>query len=127
MVGAGIFRLPNSLGAIGTVSLDRVGPRCCWCIGTRAATFMDGLAKHTGGEGGPFRRSNTPRDAFRNGAGWTAWFFWLSTWATTAAVVVIWVSYCRYLLPGATWYAIVVEWSVSGCCRWSSISWVHVG
>lgn len=104
MVGAGIFGLPNSLGAIGTVSLIGLALAAVGALAL-AATF-GGLAKHTGGEGGPFEYA---RDAFGNGAGfWTAWFFWLSGWATTAAVVVIWVSYCRYLLPGATWYAIVV-------------------
>lgn len=95
MFGAGVFLLPSSLsrfGSVGIIALVLSG------LGALAlAVSFGALASRLGAAAGPY---GFAKDSFGRGIGfWTAWMFWLSAWAGTAAIVTVWVSYVEYLMP----------------------------
>lgn len=94
IVGTGIFLLPASLAAIGTVSILVFG---LVTIGAIALAIVFGrLGARIPASGGPYAYA---RDAFGEFAGfWTAWSFWLTAWLGNAGIAVAWVGYVNYFL-----------------------------
>ncbi|MFI7110561.1 amino acid permease [Nonomuraea sp. NPDC050227] len=96
VVGTGIFLLPASLAAFGTVSLVSM------VLVTAGAIAMAIVFGRLGGRipaaGGPYAYA---REAFGEFAGfWIAWSFWLTAWIGNAAIAVAWVGYVQYLAHG---------------------------
>ncbi|MEU7891477.1 amino acid permease [Nonomuraea sp. NPDC049152] len=92
VVGTGIFLLPSSLAAFGTVSLVAMG---AVTIGAIAMAMVFGrLGARIPAGGGPYAYA---RDAFGEFVGfWNAWSFWLTAWIGNAAIAVAWVGYVQY-------------------------------
>ncbi|WP_019633762.1 amino acid permease [Actinomadura atramentaria] len=92
VVGAGIFLLPASLAAIGTISL---GVLVVATAGALALALVFGrLGARIPAAGGPYAYT---RDAFGEFAGfWSAWSFWLTAWGGNAGVAVAWIGYVEY-------------------------------
>ncbi|NUT41152.1 MAG: amino acid permease [Thermoactinospora sp.] len=95
VVGTGIFVLPTSLAAFGTVSL--IAMVLC-TIGAIALALVFGrLGARVPAGGGPYAYA---REAFGEFIGfWTAWSFWLTAWIGNAAIAVGWVAYVNYFVP----------------------------
>ncbi|GAA0931254.1 amino acid permease [Nonomuraea longicatena] len=94
IVGTGVFLLPASLSAYGTVSLLAM---VLVTVGAVALAVVFGrLGARIPSAGGPYAYA---RDAFGEFTGfWTAWSFWLTAWIGNAAIVVVWVNYVNYFL-----------------------------
>ncbi|MEU5880703.1 amino acid permease [Spirillospora sp. NPDC047279] len=94
IVGTGIFLLPASLAAIGTISILVFG---LVTIGAVALAIVFGkLGGRIPASGGPYAYA---RDAFGEFMGfWTAWSFWLTAWIGNAAIAFAWVGYVNYFL-----------------------------
>ncbi|NRQ37653.1 amino acid permease [Nonomuraea sp. NN258] len=92
VVGTGIFLLPTSLAAFGTVSLVAM---VVVTIGAVAMAMVFGrLGARIPEGGGPYAYA---REAFGEFAGfWIAWSFWLTAWIGNAAIAVAWVGYVQY-------------------------------
>ncbi|MFI6905375.1 amino acid permease [Nonomuraea sp. NPDC050394] len=92
VVGTGIFLLPASLAAFGTVSLVAM---VVVTIGAIAMAMVFGkLGERIPAGGGPYAYA---RSAFGEFAGfWNAWSFWLTAWIGNAAIAVAWVGYVQY-------------------------------
>lgn len=111
IVGTGVFLLPASLSAYGTVSLVSM---VLVTIGAIALAMVFGkLGARIPAGGGPYAYA---RDAFGEFAGyWNAWSFWLTAWIGNAAIAVVWVNYVNYFLHwdtrlGQTVLAMVGLW-----------------
>ncbi|MFE3447976.1 amino acid permease [Nonomuraea sp. NPDC059194] len=111
VVGTGIFLLPASLAAFGTVSIVAMG---AVTVGAIAMAMVFGrLGARIPAAGGPYAYA---RDAFGEFAGfWNAWSFWLTAWIGNAAIAVAWVGYVQHFVRelfgldwGATAAAIVI-------------------
>ncbi|MFC6886306.1 MULTISPECIES: APC family permease [Actinomadura] len=94
IVGTGIFLLPASLAAIGTISF------LVMIVTTLAAVALaivfGRLGARLPSSGGPYAYA---RQAFGEFAGfWTAWSFWLTAWGGNAGIAVAWVGYVNYFL-----------------------------
>ncbi|WP_329520447.1 APC family permease [Spirillospora sp. NBC_01491] len=94
IVGTGIFLLPASLAAIGTLSF------AVMAVTTLAAIALAIVFGRLGGRipssGGPYAYA---RQAFGEFVGfWTAWSFWLTAWGGNAGIAVAWVGYVNYFL-----------------------------
>ncbi|MFC0040945.1 APC family permease [Actinomadura rayongensis] len=94
VVGTGIFLLPASLAAVGTISLPVLAVTT---VGAMAVAVVLGrLGARIPAGGGPYAYA---REAFGEFAGfWTAWSFWLTAWAGNAGAAVAWVGYVDYFL-----------------------------
>ncbi|MEO5878033.1 MAG: amino acid permease [Streptosporangiaceae bacterium] len=94
IVGTGIFLLPASLAAIGTVSILVLG---LVTIGAIALAIVFGrLGSRVPAGGGPYAYA---RDAFGEFAGfWVSWSFWLTAWLGNAGIAFAWVGYVNYFL-----------------------------
>lgn len=95
MVGSGIFLLPSSLAGIGGISL--IG----WIISAMGALVLakifSELSKRIKGSGGPYLYT---KNGFGDFAGfWVAWGYWISVWATNAAITVAFLSYSSFFFP----------------------------
>lgn len=103
VVGIGIFLLPASLTAIGTVSLVSM---VLVTIGAIAMAIVFGrLGARLPAAGGPYAYI---RDAFGEFTGfWGAWSFWLTAWIGNAAIAVAWVGYVQRLAHGT----LGLDWS----------------
>ncbi|SEL23314.1 amino acid permease [Nonomuraea pusilla] len=102
VVGTGIFLLPASLAAIGTVSLVAM---VLVTLGAVAMALVFGrLGARMPVSGGPYAYA---REAFGEFAGfWISWSFWLTAWIGNAAIAVAWVGYVQYAarhLLGLDW------------------------
>jgi basic amino acid/polyamine antiporter, APA family len=114
IVGTGIFLLPASLAAFGTVALVAMG---LVTVGALALAVVFGrLGARVPASGGPYAYA---RDAFGEFAGfWNAWSFWLTAWIGNAAVAVAWVGYVQLFVSdlfgwqwqGALLIALVGVW-----------------
>src|SRR5437868_7690105 len=111
IVGTGIFLLPASMAAFGTVSLVAMG---LVTLGAIAMAMVFGkLGARIPAGGGPYAYA---RDAFGEFVGfWNAWSFWLTAWIGTAAIAVAWVGYVQYFVDrafglswGSTFAAIII-------------------
>ncbi|MFI6497474.1 amino acid permease [Nonomuraea typhae] len=92
VVGTGIFLLPASLAAFGTVSILAMGVVTLGAIAM--AVVFGKLGERIPAGGGPYAYA---RDAFGEFAGfWNAWSFWLTAWIGNAAIAVAWVGYVQY-------------------------------
>lgn len=94
-IGSGIFLLPSSLAAFGSISL--VG----WLITTIgslaiALTFSN-LSKHIPKTGGPYAYTKASFGDFA--AFWVAWGYWISIWVGSAAIVTAFVAYLGVFFP----------------------------
>ncbi|NUP00054.1 MAG: amino acid permease, partial [Nonomuraea sp.] len=96
VVGTGIFLLPASLAAIGTISLVSMA---LVTVGAVAMAIVFGrLGARVPAAGGPYAYA---REAFGEFTGfWIAWSFWLTAWIGNAAIAVAWVGYVQYLARG---------------------------
>jgi APA family basic amino acid/polyamine antiporter len=94
IVGTGIFLLPASLAAIGTVSILVLG---LVAVGAIALALVFGrLGGRIPAGGGPYAYT---RDAFGEFAGfWVSWSFWLTAWLGNAGIAYAWVGYVDYFL-----------------------------
>ncbi|WP_344863654.1 amino acid permease [Planomonospora alba] len=94
IVGTGVFLLPSSLAAYGTVSILSMG---VVTIGAIALAVVFGrLGARVPASGGPYAYA---KDAFGEFSGfWNAWSFWLTSWIGNAAMAVVWVNYVNYFL-----------------------------
>ena len=111
IVGTGIFLLPASMAAFGTVSLVAMG---LVTLGAIAMAMVFGkLGARIPAGGGPYAYA---RDAFGEFVGfWNAWSFWLTAWIGNAAIAVAWVGYVQYFVDrafglswGSTFAAIII-------------------
>ncbi|GAB3664826.1 amino acid permease [Actinocorallia lasiicapitis] len=105
IVGTGIFLLPASLAAIGTVSILVLG---LVTIGAIALAIVFGkLGGRVPASGGPYAYA---RDAFGEFAGfWVSWSFWLTAWLGNAGIAFAWVGYVNYFLHwDSTWGKIAI-------------------
>ncbi|WP_308287040.1 amino acid permease [Actinomadura parmotrematis] len=94
IVGTGIFLLPASLAAIGTISFAVMAATA---VGAIALALVFGrLGARIPASGGPYAYA---RDGFGEFAGfWTSWSFWLTAWGGNAGIAVAWVGYVNYFL-----------------------------
>ncbi|MEU1733945.1 amino acid permease [Streptosporangium sp. NPDC020145] len=94
IVGTGVFLLPASLAAYGTVSILAMA---LVSIGAVALAVVFGrLGARLPEGGGPYAYA---KDAFGEFSGfWNAWSFWLTAWIGNAAIAVVWVNYVGYFL-----------------------------
>ena len=95
MIGSGIFLLPASLGAYGSISI--VG----WVFTAAGATLLAlsfaHLSRVVPGAGGPYVYT---RRGFGDFAGFlVAWGYWISAWAGNAAISVALVGYLAVFWP----------------------------
>ncbi|MFC4909244.1 amino acid permease [Actinomadura gamaensis] len=94
IVGTGIFLLPVSLAAIGTVSFPVM---IVTTVGAIALALVFGrLGERIPASGGPYAYA---RSAFGEFMGfWSAWSFWLTAWGGNAGISVAWVGYVNHFL-----------------------------
>ena len=95
MIGSGIFSIPTALAPYGGISL--VG----WGVAAAGAFIMaqvlSKLSKVIPANGGPYAYS---REAFGNLTAFiVAWGYWISIWATNAAITITFVSYLSVFIP----------------------------
>lgn len=95
IVGTGIFVMPASLAAYGTVSL--VAMVLCTVGAIAMALVFGKLGARVPAGGGPYAYA---REAFGEFIGfWSAWSFWLTAWIGNASIAVAWVAYVNYFVP----------------------------
>lgn len=94
IIGTGVFLLPASLAAFGTISLLAF---IFTAIGAIALAQMFGvLSKRMPADGGPYAYS---RAAFGNVVGFfNAWSYWITAWAGNSAIVVAWIVYVEVFI-----------------------------
>lgn len=94
IVGTGIFLLPASLAAIGTVSILVL---LLVTLGAIALAIVFGkLGGRIPAGGGPYAYA---REAFGEFAGfWVSWSFWLTAWLGNAGIAFAWVGYVNYFM-----------------------------
>lgn len=95
MIGSGIFSLPTSLAQYGGISLFG------WVFSAIGAFILAKifgyLSKVIPATGGPYAYS---RKGFGDFVGFfVAWGYWLSIWATNAAITITFVSYLGVFIP----------------------------
>src|SRR3954451_11883457 len=89
IIGVGIFNLPYSLAAIGPISIAAMALTTVRAL-TLAIMFAV-LSRRLPADGGPYAYA---RAAFGNGVGFVnAWSYWITQWASNAAIVTGWVLY----------------------------------
>jgi APA family basic amino acid/polyamine antiporter len=95
IIGAGIFMLPASLGAFGTIGLiglilTSAGSICLALVFARLSRELPKI-------GGPYAYG---REAFGDFIGFQmAWSYWVGTWASVAAITIAFVSYLSIMWP----------------------------
>ncbi|WP_229801485.1 amino acid permease [Tateyamaria omphalii] len=95
MIGSGIFLLPSSLAAYGSISLAG------WLVTAAGALVLalifGRLARIAPRTGGPYAYA---RDGFGDFAGFlVAWGYWIALWSGNAAIAVAFAGYLGFLLP----------------------------
>jgi APA family basic amino acid/polyamine antiporter len=96
MIGSGVFLLPASLGAFGTIGL--LG----WVGSSAGAICLALLFSHLSRSvpnalGGPYAYTRVGLGDFA--AYLVAWGYWISIWCTNAAIAVTFVSYSTVFVP----------------------------
>ncbi len=96
MIGSGVFLLPASLGAFGTIGL--LG----WIGSSAGAICLALLFSHLSRTvpnalGGPYAYTRVGLGDFA--AFLVAWGYWISIWCTNAAIAVAFVSYATVFVP----------------------------
>lgn len=96
MIGSGVFLLPASLGAFGTIGL--LG----WIGSSAGAVCLALLFSHLSRAipnalGGPYAYTRVGLGDFA--AFLVAWGYWISIWCTNAAIAVAFVSYSTVFVP----------------------------
>ncbi|GAA3444583.1 hypothetical protein Pve01_28920 [Planomonospora venezuelensis] len=96
-MGTGIFLLPASLAAFGTVSILAFG---IVTLGALALAVVFGrLGRRIPASGGPYAYA---RDSFGEFPGFmNAWSFWITAWAGNAGIAVAWVGYVVHFADAA--------------------------
>ncbi|GAA1528875.1 amino acid permease [Actinomadura kijaniata] len=115
VIGVGVFQLPAAVAGYGTVGIlaFAVVSVCSLLL----AVVFGWLGQRMPHTGGPYVYA---REAFGELAGFlTAWSYWITAWASNAALVVAWAGYVNVLVPlrgtgpalavtvGALWLAVV--------------------
>ncbi|MBG0816618.1 amino acid permease [Planomonospora sp. ID82291] len=97
IVGTGIFLLPASLAAFGTVSILAFG---IVTLGALALAVVFGrLGRRIPASGGPYAYA---REGFGEFPGFlNAWSFWITAWAGNAGIAFAWVGYVVYFADAA--------------------------
>jgi APA family basic amino acid/polyamine antiporter len=97
IVGTGIFLLPASLAAFGTVSILAFG---IVTLGALALAVVFGrLGRRLPASGGPYAYA---REGFGEFPGFlNAWSFWITAWAGNAGIAFAWVGYVVYFAEAA--------------------------
>ncbi len=96
MVASGIFMLPATLAAYGTLSLigwllSGIGAICLALVYSWLSRIMPSA------QGGPYAYTRAGMGEF---AGfWVAWSYWISVWCTNAALAIACVSYLTTFIP----------------------------
>ena len=96
MIGSGIFLLPATLAAFGSISIFG------WLISALGAmalafVFIELNKKYPTSSGGPYIYS---RKGLGDFAGFlVAWGYWISVWCTNGAIVVAFLSYLSVFFP----------------------------
>jgi APA family basic amino acid/polyamine antiporter len=91
IIGVGIFNLPTSLAAIGPITLVSMGLTTIGAI--VLALMFAALSRRLPADGGPYAYA---RVAFGNRFGFfSAWSYWISSWAGNAGIAVGWVLYVQ--------------------------------
>ncbi|RFU42166.1 amino acid permease [Actinomadura logoneensis] len=117
VIGVGVFQLPAAIAGYGTVGIVAFG--VVGVCSVLLAVVFGWLARRLPHTGGPYVYA---RDAFGELTGFlTAWSYWITTWASNAALVVAWAGYVDVLVPlhgrgpsllvtmGALWAAVLVN------------------
>lgn len=117
VIGIGVFQLPATVAAYGTVGIVAFG--VVGVCSVLLAVVLGWLARRLPYTGGPYVYA---RDAFGELTGFlTAWSYWITCWATNGAVVVAWAGYVNVLVPlhgrgptlavtiGALWLAVLAN------------------
>ncbi|MGK5550249.1 APC family permease [Actinomadura kijaniata] len=114
VIGVGVFQLPAAVAGYGTVGIlaFAVVSVCSLLL----AVVFGWLGRRMPHTGGPYVYA---REAFGELAGFlTAWSYWITAWASNAALVVAWAGYVNVLVPlrgtgpalavtvGALWLAV---------------------
>jgi APA family basic amino acid/polyamine antiporter len=96
MIGSGVFLLPASLGAFGTIGLlgwigSSAGAVCLALLFSRLSRIVPNAL------GGPYAYTRVGLGDFA--AFLVAWGYWISIWCTNAAIAVAFVSYSTVFVP----------------------------
>ncbi|MEV7010975.1 amino acid permease [Streptosporangium sp. NPDC051022] len=111
IVGTGVFLLPASLAAYGTISIVAMALVSIGAIALAVVFGRLGARLPTGG--GPYAYA---KDAFGEFPGfWNAWSFWLTAWIGNAAIAVVWVNYVNYFLH---WQSPVAQFALALVALW---------
>ncbi|GAA3116471.1 amino acid permease [Streptosporangium carneum] len=111
IVGTGVFLLPASLAAYGTISIVAMALVSIGAIALAIVFGRLGARLPTGG--GPYAYA---KDAFGEFSGfWNAWSFWLTAWIGNAAIAVVWVNYVNYFL---NWTSPVAQIALALVALW---------
>ncbi|MFC4909250.1 APC family permease [Actinomadura gamaensis] len=117
VIGVGVFQLPAAIAGYGTVGI--VAFVVVGVCSVLLALVFGWLAQRLPHTGGPYVYA---RHAFGDLAGFlTAWSYWITAWASNAALVVAWAGYVNVLVPlhgrgpsllvtvGALWLAVLAN------------------
>lgn len=95
MIGSGIFSIPTALAPYGGISLIGWGVAATGAF--ILAQVLSKLSKVIPANGGPYAYS---REAFGGLTAFiVAWGYWISIWATNAAITITFVSYLSVFIP----------------------------
>ncbi|MFC9976441.1 amino acid permease [Spirillospora sp. NPDC127200] len=117
VIGVGVFQLPAAVAGFGTIGI--VAFAVVGACSVLLAVVFGRLAQRTPQTGGPYVYA---REAFGELPGFlTAWSYWITAWASNAALVVAWAGYVNVLVPlhgtgpalavtvGALWLAVLAN------------------
>ncbi|MGI5169340.1 APC family permease [Spirillospora sp. CA-253888] len=117
VIGVGVFQLPAAVAGFGTIGI--VAFAVVGACSVLLAVVFGRLARRAPQTGGPYVYA---REAFGELPGFlTAWSYWITAWASNAALVVAWAGYVNVLVPlhgtgpalavtvGALWLAVLAN------------------
>ncbi|WP_083983665.1 amino acid permease [Actinomadura hibisca] len=117
VIGVGVFQLPAAVAGFGTIGI--VAFAVIGACSILLAVVFGWLAQRLPDTGGPYVYA---REAFGELPGFlTAWSYWITAWASNAALVVAWAGYVNVLVPlpgtgralavtvGALWLAVLAN------------------
>jgi APA family basic amino acid/polyamine antiporter len=120
MIGSGVFLLPASLGAFGTIGLlgwigSSAGAICLALLFSRLSRIVPNAL------GGPYAYTRIGLGDFA--AFLVAWGYWISIWCTNAAIAVAFVSYSTVFVPALATNSVLAVMTGLGAV-WI-LSWIN--